>query len=165
MQPSNAMNRAQHNGGLLLFAIFISSLFSHASATSLEVDRNLHLGSWSPFASYWEGLSPVCAWTQSEDVGFRITALNHNNSNEFQLTNDIGEGVMVSIFWELINSPYSGEQLRAGTPSSQTYIYNPDYGCGLNPNFMMRLRVDKADFDNAMPGIYRSALVLMLSPI
>lgn len=159
------MLSVRHTAGCLLIAIIISSFFKHAFGTSLDMDRKLHLGSWSPFASYWEGLSPVCAWTQSEDVGFRITALNLNNANAFQLTNDIGDGVSVSIFWEHINNLYSGEQLRAGTPSSQTYVYNPDFGCGLNPNYMMRLRVDKADLDNAMPGIYSGSLVLMLSPI
>ena len=98
-------------------------------------------------------------------MAFRITALNHNNTNAFQLSNDIGDGVSMSIYWGFINSPYSGEQLKAGTPSSQTYTYNAEYGCGVNPNYMMRFRVDKADLDNAMPGIYQGALVLLLSPI
>ena len=150
---------------LIIVAAFVFSFFNQASATDLEVDRNLHLGSWSPFASYWEGSSPVCAWTESEDAGFRITVQNQNNSNTLQLSNDIGDGVSFTLFWEHIDSPYSGEQLKAGMPSSQTYIYNPSYGCGVSPNYMMRLRVDKADFDNAMPGIYRGALVLTLTPI
>lgn len=155
----------RHASCLLFVAFFISGFFNQAFSSGLEVDRNLHLGSWSPFASYWEGRSTVCAWTESEDIGFRITALNHNDSNAFQLTNDIGDGISVTLFWEYINNPYSGEQLKVGTPSSQTYVYNPDYGCGLNPNYMMRLRVDKADLDNAMPGIYRGDFVLILSPI
>lgn len=146
-------------------AIFIFSFCNQAIGAGLEVDRNLHLGSWSPFASYWEGGSAVCAWTKSDDIGFRITAQNHSNSNALQLTNDIGDGVSVTLFWEDINGPYTGEQLKAGTPSSQTYLYNPNYGCGVNPNYKMRLRVDKADLDNAMPGIYSGAFVLILSPI
>jgi hypothetical protein len=159
------MLTARRSRCLLIVCVFISSFFKQAFGTGLEVDRRLHLGSWSPFASYWEGSSPVCAWTQSEDVGFRITALNQNNANAFQLTNGIGDGVSITLFWEHFDNPYSGEQLKAGMPSSQTYFYNPEYGCGVSPNYVMRLRVDKADLDDAMPGIYRGALVLILSPI
>jgi hypothetical protein len=159
------ISTTQHHRCLFIVAIVISSFFKQALGTGLEIDRNLHLGSWSPFASYWEDGSFVCAWTRSEDVGFRITALNHNNSNALQLTNDIGDGVSVTLSWEPTDNPYSGEQLKAGTPSSQTYFYNPSYGCGVNPNYIMRLRVDKADLDNAMPGIYRGTFVLILTPI
>jgi hypothetical protein len=159
------MFSARNSHCLIILAIFVSIFFKQAFGAGLEVDRNLHLGSWSPFASYWEGSSPVCAWTESEDVGFHVTVQNHTNSNAFQLSNDIGDNVSITFFWEHIDSPYSGEQLKAGMPSSQSYSYNPDYGCGVSPNYMMRLRVDKADLDNAMPGIYSGALVLILSPI
>jgi hypothetical protein len=156
---------AEHVRCLLIIAVLVFCFFKPAFGASLEVDRHLHLGNWSPFASYWEGGSAVCAWTKSDDAGFRITAQNHNNANKFQLTNDIGDGVSITLSWEHIDHPYAGEQLKPGTPSSQTYFFNPNYGCGVSPNYMMRLRVDKADLDNAMPGIYRGALVLTLSPI
>jgi len=150
---------------LLITCIFISSIFRQAFGAGLQIDRNLHLGSWSPFASYWEGRSAVCAWTESDDVAFQIIAFNQNNSNDFQLTNGSGDGVSISLFWEYIDSPGTGEKLKAGRPSSQTYYYDSGYGCGVSPNYSMLFKVNKADLDNAMPGTYRGALMLILSPI
>lgn len=149
----------------LLIALGFANSYKSALAGGLEFVRNLHLGSWSPFAAYWEGRSPVCAWTESEEIGFRIIALNQNNSNSFRLTNDIGDQVRFRLFWQDFNNPQSGEQLIAGRPSRKSYAFNSGNGCGISPNYLTRMRVDRADFDNVTPGVYESTVVLMLSPI
>jgi len=115
----------------MVVLFLLTGFYRTAHATGVDFERNLHLGTWSPFASYWERESPVCAWTQTQEVGFRITAYNH--------------------------SP--------GVPSRNAYYFNQQLGCGLSPNFMLKLRVSKPDLDYAMPGIYKGSLVLMLSPI
>lgn len=149
----------------LIVVLGLAYSYKGAVAGGLEFVRNLHLGSWSPFAAYWEGRSPVCAWTESEEIGFRIIALDQNNSNTFRLTNDIGDQVPFSLFWQDYNNPNSGEQLVAGRPSRNFYSFNSGNGCGISPNYLTRMRVDKADFDGVTPGVYESAVLLMLSPI
>jgi len=145
----------------LLFCVVSRSAF----ATGLDFDRNMHLGSWSRFAAYWEGSTPVCVWTESEEVAFRIIAYNHNNIGAFALGSSLGEGVPFSLFWQDYDNLQMGEKLKAGTPSSQAYYYKAGKGCGISPNYLMRVRVNRADFDNVMPGIYKGSLILMLSPI
>ena len=146
-------------------ALALLSSYKTATAGGLDFVRHFNLGAWSPFAAYWEGRSPVCAWTENEEIGFRIVALDQNNSNTFHLTNDVGDRVRFSLFWQDFNNPLSGEQLVAGRPSRHAYSFNTGNGCGISPNYLTRMRVDRADFDNVMPGVYEGAVLLMLSPI
>ena len=144
--------------------VLLSFFYRTASATGVDFERNLHLGTWSPFASYWERESPVCAWTRTQEVGFRITAYDQRNSNSFELFNGI-EGVPYTVYWKEYGKGKGGEILTPGFPSQNAYYFNPELGCGLRPNFMLRLRVSKPDLDYALPGIYKGSLILMLSPI
>ena len=144
----------------LVFAVNQSAI-----AMGLEFERHLYLGAWSPFATFWEVQTPVCAWTEMDVVGYRIIAMNHDASTSFELTNEIGNSIQYSVFWLSDSNASSGEQLQHGVPSRQTYLFNQGYGCGISKKPHMRIRVNKVDFDAAAPGIYNGILMLMLSPI
>ncbi len=148
----------------MVVLFLLTGFYRTAHATGVDFERNLHLGTWSPFASYWERESPVCAWTQTQEVGFRITAYNQGRSVDFELSNGI-EGVAYTVYWQKYGRIQGGEILSPGVPSRNAYYFNQQLGCGLSPNFMLKLRVSKPDLDYAMPGIYKGSLVLMLSPI
>jgi len=161
---SSERNHHRHVRWLMIVLVLVTGFYRTAQATGVDFERNLHLGTWSPFASYWERESPVCAWTQSQEVGFRITAYNQTGSGRLELSNGI-EGVPYTVYWQKYGSGGGGEILTPGSPSRNAYYFNPQFGCGLSPNYMLRLRVSKPDLDYAMPGIYKGSLVLMLSPI
>jgi len=154
----------QLNRWLMISLILLFGFYRTANATGVDFERKLHLGTWSPFASYWERESPVCAWTQTEEVAFRIIAFGQSKSGNFELSNGV-EGLPFRVFWNNYGNSIGGELLVAGTPSRGAYYFNPELGCGLSPNYSMRLRISKPDLDYAMPGYYTGSLVLMLSPI
>lgn len=157
--------RARMQAWMFCLAIIPGIACMPVQATGIEVETQLHLGTWSPFLNYWEALSPVCVWTESNDSIYRIIASNIDMGAGFQMTNETGNSVPYSVFW--INNKQSrfGEKLSPGLPSTQAYQFSVGYGCGINVNTQIRVQVDKVDFDSALPGVYQGMLSLTLAPI
>ena len=150
---------------LSLAAIVFTGFCPGVPAAGLELERRLDLGAWSPFAMFWEADTPICAWTDTDDTGYRIVASSHDLHTGFRLVNEIGTSILYSVFWLSNQDSLSGEQLRAGVPSAQVYPFTQGVGCDSRPHNAMRIQVDKADFDSAIPGTYSGVLLLTLTPI
>ena len=151
-----------------LFFCILISVQSVLSAGQIELEKDIFLGVWSPFASKWETKTPLCVWTQDTETSFRITASGSNSSSVFVLNSGdgaAGEEVRYEVSWRASPGRGRREKLSAGLSSKGTYPYSNDVQCGGGFNGEITVRLVKKDIDRASPGIYNDALLLMLSPI
>lgn len=134
-------------------------------ANGMSVERALSLGSWSPFASQWEALSTVCAWSADPHEYYHITASSLAMVGQFALTSDTDEVVSYKVFWRSHQRIVEWEQLKFETPSVVVYKYASSSQCIRGPRAELRIELDKADIDAAMPGLYSDTLLLTLSAL
>ena len=133
-------------------------------ASGIEIGGDLSIGTWSPFRSSWEAVTPVCVWRGDEKAGpFRILASGLDPGPTFAMRDRSGYRLPYSVVWESgggRSQPLvSGELLRSAIPGARAP------GCAGDPTASIRVRVEPIDIERAPPGVYRDTLMLMISPL
>lgn len=148
---------------LLLCCCGIAGTPLHAD--ELNINNALHMGSWSPFASQWDSVSRVCASSDGSSEFYHVTASSLSASADFELINEIGDSVAYSVYWrnDVASAPW--QQLIFDVSSTLPYAYADSAQCIGGPSAEIRVEVDKAEIDAAMPGVYSDTLLLTLSPL
>lgn len=162
--PSPVMKRLMALSYLLLAILWLNTTNTLA-AERVRLPSHLHLGTWSPYAIFWEALTTVCLSHASAAGIYRVTATDTFFETHFSLTNEVGSQVPYSVFWGNGPSVHSEEQLKPGIPSKNIYTVSPNRHCGPTAQKHMRVQVLRADFDNAIPGVYQGGVSLTLSPL
>ena len=157
-------SRRRHGIAFLLMIFWMGIPDPGLHADGLNVDSELNLGTWSPFVSQWQSVSTVCAWSDSSN-DYNVTASSLAAGSDFELINDIGDSVAFSVYWRSSENSVVWENLLFGVLSNDSYAYASAAQCIGGPTAEVRIEIDKADIDAAMPGIYSDTLLLTLTPL
>lgn len=150
---------------IVVHSIVLLASSSLAYGGKLLLNRELDLGAWSPFVTYWEAYTPVCVSSDHVDTPYRIIATDAQYYSTFSFSNEVGSTVPYSVYWQSHGSSSNEEELYPGIPSKRTYKYTPTNRCRTQSSTQMRVQVNQQDFNDAMPGVYQAVLSLTLSPL
>lgn len=160
-----APTRRRHAITFLMMILWMGIPAAGLQADGLSVDSELDLGTWSPFVSQWQSESTVCAWSDSSNDFYNVTASSLAAGSDFELTNDIGDSVAFSVYWRSSENSPVWENLLFGVLSSDTYAFASAAQCIGGPTAEVRVEIDKAEIDAALPGVYSDTLLLTVSPL
>ncbi len=142
----------------------LSTLATQALSVGIIFDNDLFLGTWSPFATFYELTAPVCVWNNEQSVTYRIEAADFQSAAGFDLENGVGNSLPYSISWQDDFNPLVWNELQTNTQSSDEYLFDASPQCGGSTNTNLRIEVQKTDFDNAASGVYTGSIMITVLP-